>query len=239
MAKRTKQLGLPLKPKPTWGGVREGAGRKPSANPQLPHRSRADIDPHHPLHATLRVVRGLPNLRRKSAARIIRVAIMLGCERFGFRLVHYSIQSNHLHLIVEADDKKALARGLKGFQIRIARGLNRILGRKGRVFVDRYHARALETPREVRNCLAYVLLNQRRHAPRAHYAKGWIDPLSSGAAYEVWRRDLKLVPPEQEWTPVALPATWLLNKGWRRHGLLSPDERRSVGGFGAELDVPM
>jgi REP element-mobilizing transposase RayT len=221
----SQQMALPLKKRPIWGGAREGAGRKPNGpEPQLPHRARPSINPRHPLHATLRVVRGLPNMRTKRTARVIRVAIMLGAERFGFRLVHYSIQSNHLHLIVEADDKRALSRGLKGFQIRIARGINRLLGRHGRIFADRYHARPLATPREVRNAIAYVLLNQRRHSQRKRYPRGWIDPLSSGPVFRVWRRGTALIQ-GGEWTPTALPSTWLLHQGWRRHGLLVPDER--------------
>jgi REP element-mobilizing transposase RayT len=103
-------------------------------------------------------------LREHSLFVLVRQALAAGKRRFGFSLVHFSVQRDHLHLIAEASDGRALSRGVQGLAIRIARAVNRQLARKGRLFADRYHARALKTPREVRFALRYVLLNVRKHA---------------------------------------------------------------------------
>jgi REP element-mobilizing transposase RayT len=148
------------------------------------------------------------------------------CERKEFRLVHYSLQGDHAHLIVEATDRYALGRGMKVIGSRLARAVNRVFQRSGPVLADRYHVHVLKTPREVRNALAYVLLNARRHAAKAGQrlsrALG-IDPASSGRWFDGWRR-----PPPMSEEPamraVVRPHTWLLRKGWRCHGLVDPAE---------------
>jgi hypothetical protein len=129
------------------------------------------------------------------------------------------VQRDHVHLIVEADDRDALRRGVQGLAIRAARGVNRALGHRGRVWSDRYHARALETPREVRNAIAYVLLNRQKHAPEAR----GIDRCSSGPWFEGWRN--RREPPLED-SPVATPRTWLASVGWRRCGLIARERRR-------------
>ncbi len=135
-------------------------------------------------------------------------------------MVHFSVQGDHVHLIVEAHDKAALSSGLRGLSIRAARALNRGAGRSGPVWADRYHARALSTPREVRHALCYVLHNSRKHCRQVHS----LDPCSSARWFDGWRGhdplfDFAVDPP-----PVARPRTWLLTTGWRRHGLLRLDE---------------
>jgi REP element-mobilizing transposase RayT len=85
----------------------------------------------------LRVRRGLPSLRAHALFGRVRRALAQGRERFGFRLVHFSVQRDHLHLLVEAGDRRALSRGVQGLSVRIARAANGELGRKGRVFADR------------------------------------------------------------------------------------------------------
>ena len=148
----------------TWGGARQGAGRKrATARSNVSHLKRAPLDANHPVLVTMRVRRDVPNLRTQRPMAGVRLAFAGGRRRFGFRLVHFSVQGNHLHLIVEAADKRALSRGMQGLAIRLARRVNGALGRTGGMFADRYHARALGTPREVRNALAYVLLNRQRH----------------------------------------------------------------------------
>jgi REP-associated tyrosine transposase len=146
------------------------------------------------------------------------------CERGDFRLAHYSIQGNHAHLIVEADDRAALGRGMKALGARLARAVNRVFRRSGAVLADRYHVRVLRTPREVRNALAYVLLNSRRHAAKAGRALSRalrIDPASSGCWFDGWSRSAA----STTGTPsVSLPRTWLLSIGWKRYGLLEPSE---------------
>lgn len=169
---------------------------------------------------TAKLERGLPNLRRGAARELAWRALGAAKARYGVRLIHFSLQSNHVHVIVEARDEHALGRAMKGLCVRIARALNRVAQRQGRVFADRYHARPLRTPREVRYALAYTRLNARKHGARVH----GIDPCSSGAAFDGWRergaRALAgIVAP-----PVAAARTWLLRVGWRRHGLISTED---------------
>ena len=134
------------------------------------HRSRKPFLASQPCLITLKVVRGLPSLRKRRLVREIEAAFRAGNERADFRLVHDSIQRNHAHLLVEADDREALARGMTSLATRFALAINRVLGRTGRVLADRYHHRILTCPRQVRNALAYVLLNARRHAGRRRAA---------------------------------------------------------------------
>jgi REP element-mobilizing transposase RayT len=144
------------------------------------------------------------------------------CERSDFRIVQYSLQSNHVHLLVEADGREALARGMKSIGARLARAVNRIFGRRGPVLEDRFHARVLKTPREVHHALAYVLLNARRHLGKSAKPTDLIDPASSGRWFEGWHQPMRpevLDPPA-----VSRPRTWLLAVGWRRHGLVQRDE---------------
>ncbi len=117
-----------------------------------------------PLHVTLKVVGGLPSFRREAVAGVVRAAIAAGGHRGDFRVVHYNVLGDHLHFVVEAAGAMALARGMQGLTIRLARRLNVLLGRRGKLFAQRYHARPLRTPTEVRNAIRYVLLNGRHHA---------------------------------------------------------------------------
>jgi hypothetical protein len=150
---------------------------------------------------------------------VVERAIARASLREGFRLVHYSVQSNHLHLIVEAEDGAALSSGIKGFEIRIAHGVNKLLRRRGPVFADRYHARPLKTPRETRHAIAYVVMNgaHHRHTPG-------VDPFSSARCFDIWRSHSMVTLVPRHKVSVAWPETWLLDRGWMRHGLLSIDE---------------
>jgi len=148
----------------TWGGARSGAGRKPNGRRSgVSHLRRPAHAERHPLHVTLRIRAGLPALREHELFIEVRRALVAGRERFGFRLVHFSVQRDHLHLLAEAASRRALSRGVQGLSVRVARAVNRRLQRHGKVFADRYHARALKTPRSVRWALRYVLLNVRKH----------------------------------------------------------------------------
>jgi REP element-mobilizing transposase RayT len=171
------------------------------------------------------VRREVGGLRNKRCYRAIEKAFIAGCRREGFRVCHHSVQRNHIHLIVEARDSRALSRGIQGLSIRIARKLNRTLGRRGKVFADRYFARILRTPREVRNALGYVLNNAARHRfgkKRTGWQEYWFDPYSTASYFDGWRRkaSVRVVPTGP--LPMAEPETWLLRVGWRRHGLLVP-----------------
>ncbi len=154
----------------------------------------------------------------------------VGCTRPGFRLVHYSLKGNHAHLIVEAQDRHALGRGMMAIGARLARAVNRVGERTGRVLADRYHVRMLATPKEVRDALRYVL-NARHHAAKAiTKAKRIVrlDPASSGRWFDGWKRERIGTGREVTTPTLALPSpvararTWLLAVGWRRHGLLDP-----------------
>jgi putative transposase len=201
--RRPRQLALEFR---TWGGKRAGAGRKPrGARAGVAHRSRGEWTRPMPLHVTLRMAPHVYNLRSRRSFRVIEAALRIGGDRFNVRVIQFSVQGNHIHLLVEAPDRRALARAIQGFSIRVAKGLNRMMGRNGRVFDDRYHARVLRTPTEVRHAIHYVRDNARKHAAQRGetYAPDYVDPYSSAGA-----PDLAL-PPAQ---------TWLLRAGWKRGG---------------------
>ncbi len=230
MAQRTKKrprripVQLELRRR-SWGGVRRGAGRKAGPEPRTLHRSRPLLASRFPVHVTLRVDESLPDLRDEVLSPEIQQSLRDGKERDGFRLVHYCILTHHLHLIVEAPDAKTLTEGIRGLCVRLARCINRFAARQGRVLSDRYYARILRTPRQVRNCIAYVILTCRRHAQQ-HGRKlmsNWIDDCSSGRFFDGWR-DRRLRPLSDEQPTVAAPGTWLLRQGWRRWGLIRTDE---------------
>jgi REP element-mobilizing transposase RayT len=172
------------------------------------------------LHVTLRARADVGSLRGARLYPTIEAAIAAG-SRSVFRIVHFSVQGDHMHLIVEARDKTALSMGVRGLMIRVARALNRAAGRSGPVWADRYHARDLRSPREVRNALCYVLLNARKHGR----AVSDLDPRSSARWFEGWRDLDPVVVITAEPPPIVAPRTWLLSAGWRRHGLLRFDEK--------------
>lgn len=215
MARRL-QLSLPTRN--TWGGRREGAGRKPGPRPVVLHRARAQHKSRFPLHVTLRARAELGSLRRRGLFAAIEAAIRDG-SRADFRLAHFSVQGDHIHLIAEAHDKASLSTGIRGLMIRMARAINRAASRSGRVWADRYHCRQLCTPREVRNALAYVLLNARKHGRRT----AALDPCSSARWFDGWREHDALVDLGRDPPSVVAARTWLLGLGWRRHGLVRLD----------------
>ena len=145
-------------------------------------------------------------------------------DRLGVRLVQWAAQRDHLHLIVEPESEHALSRGVQGLCIRLAKHLNRAFGRRGGVFADRYHGVALRSPRQARNVLAYVLLNERHHAAgRGEQPSLGLDPCSSSPCFEGWTSPRPPTP--GPWTATVMPpATWLLRVGWRVHGLVDPIE---------------
>src|SRR5262245_56796239 len=162
--RRAAQMSLPFR---AWGGRRAGAGRPPRpGRPRVSHHRRPAHDPRMPVHVTLRATRGLPSLRGSAVFAAVRssLAVSSGTR---FRILQFSVQMDHLHLLVEAESTEGLARGCQGLGVRIARAVNRILGRRGTVWGDRYYARALSTPAEVRRALVYVLQNFRKHEPGA------------------------------------------------------------------------
>lgn len=174
----------------------------------------------------------LRNLRRGRVIYALRTCFRRERERLGFRLIHYSVQHDHWHLIVETHDRIALSRGMQRLNIRCAKALNRLAKRHGPVFRDRYHANPMRKPRIVRATLAYVLLNNRRHRSKWHQYLPK-DPLpdffSSGRHFDGWAQPPPKPPrPKADNDPtdddVVAPRTWLLRSGWLRHGLIRLDE---------------
>jgi REP element-mobilizing transposase RayT len=218
------------------GGKRRGAGRKPKgARAGSSHRARAELKARHPVHVTLRVLRAVGNLRRRCMYKAVREATLTTARRETFRIVHVSIQRDHLHLIVEAEDKKALAAGMQGFQISAARHLNAAVSRsrpgprrRGTVFPDRYHAEIITSPRQARHALRYTLGNWRKHredmvAPMSTWTIDWFSSAvmfpgwaEYGDAHFLWR-----APGTYEPLIVYQPRTWLLREGWKRSGAIS------------------
>ncbi len=223
--RQPQQPALPFKAQ--HGGRRTGAGRKPKGDRAgVAHTPRAPLAARFPTHVTAKLRENLPALRRKDAYAALRAAFARGCDRNGFRLVHYAVLNDHLHFVVEASDRSTLSRGIQGLLIRVARTLNRLWARRGPVFADRYHDRILKSPREVRNALVYVLGNARRHAAagRMTAVPQAIDTFTSAPWFDGFREALVVrnLPAER---PVTLARTWLLSTGWRRHGLLAALER--------------
>ncbi len=216
MAKRLpRQLELGLE-KPKHGGARKGAGRPRRSTESVPHVRRPDVSERHPLHVTLRMRREVWNLRSQRAFRCVRHALAAEQAPGRLRIAHYSVQGNHMHLVVEADDRAMLSRRMQGFSIRLAKRINRLMGRtRGRVLAERYHARTLRTPTEVRNVLRYVLRNHEKHSAQAGRVGIAIDPFSSAPWFEHWR-----VPPNAKSTPAtgppptSAPTSYLLKTGW-------------------------
>jgi hypothetical protein len=229
--KRTSQLSLELKIPVRWGGAREGAGRKAATRPRVWHRERPEFPESNPGLVTMRVRSDVPSLRSARFVLEFERSLREMLVRNAFRVTHYSIQHDHVHLLIESDGAVALSNGIKSLGARLARAVNRVFDRQGAVLDGRYHHRALGTPREVRAALAYVLLNSRKHSGASAGAR--IDPASSGRWFDGWINPIPSAPR----SAVAGARTWLLRAGWRRHGLIRSDEipglRRSITGGAA------
>src|SRR5260221_9509769 len=177
--RRERQLELPLR---SWGGKREGAGRRVPASKRagVSHKARPRFEKPAAVHVTLRVADYVWNLRSRRAFRLIEQCLADALGRFGLRVIQFSVMGNHLHMIVEADSSEALSRGMQGLNIRIAKALNRMMQRKGAVFADHFHSRVVRTPSELVNAIAYVLGNYAHHFGGAvaadRYSSSGLDP---------------------------------------------------------------
>jgi REP element-mobilizing transposase RayT len=198
---------------PRRGGVRKGAGRKPKG-------ARAGVEHHprvcpgdRPLHVTVRMRRHVYHLRSRRCFTQLAHAFGGGRDRFGFRLVHFAVMGNHIHLLCEADDARALGRGMKGLGVRIARRLNKVMNKRGAVLEDRYHSRSLATPREVRHALVYLRENARRHGLDADVPHQLRQSVAPDGCALAGAQEL-----------VVAPRSWLLRGGWRK-SLSDPPSR--------------
>jgi len=217
---KTATAQLEFKRHAGWGGRRMNAGRHPKGEQAgVSHATRPQHQAAHPVHVTLRALAVVGCLRDCPVFNALFDALA-AASTDAFRVAHFSIQENHLHLIVEAHDRHTFVRGMQGLAIRTARAINRAIGRKGKVWADRYHARELRTPREVRNALVYVLQNWKKTVPGAEH----LDSCATGFWFDGWKG------PRPRWSltsqppPVRAARTWLLTTGWRRHGLIGFDE---------------
>lgn len=196
---RQKQLSLAF---PRRGGKQPGAGRPRTRDypgvigTLVPHLARKSFASPRAVHVTQRLRPGVGYLRKQGLAQVVLRAFRDAADLNGMRIAHYSVQGSHLHLVVEAEDATALSRGMQGLCVRIARRLNRHLGRRGGVFADRYHASVLESRRQVANAVRYVVHNYRHHA-REYLPADWHDEYAT-----------------REARPLAEPRVWLLRVGW-------------------------
>jgi REP element-mobilizing transposase RayT len=228
--KRHIQLSLEQarKPEPgVHGGWRPNAGRKKKLG-AVSHSTRPLFPARFPQHVTLRIANDVESIAREFLMKTIRACIR-AAHKPSFRIVEFNVLANHIHLITEATDKRCLATGVQGFEVRIARRLNFALKRSGKLFAHRYHATYLRTPTQTRHALRYVLLNRKHHAIEKEFSKTWFDPYSSAAWFDGWASPLRV---NMRWqadlvdmeSPTAKPTTWLLATGWKRNGLLRLDD---------------
>ena len=191
---------------------------------------REEFKPYHPLHVVMRVAPDVRSLRRRKMYKAIREATITAAMRERFRIVHVSLQRSHVHMLVEAEHKAALARGMQGFEISAARNINTALGdgvrrRRGKVFADRYHVEVIRSPTQARHAIRYVLGNWRRHGEdREGLPSTWrVDPFSTAILFPEWQelQDQPWMWPMREtYDPLVVfrPRTWLLSEGWKRGG---------------------
>jgi REP element-mobilizing transposase RayT len=187
------------------------------------------------VHVVLRAVGAVGNLRRRCVWQALREATLTTARREDFRIVHVSLKRTHVHLIIEADSKAALAAGMQGFQISAAKHLNAAISkgrpgprRRGTVFPDRYHADIIKSPTQARHTLSYVMNNWRKHEEdRTQPVSSWtIDWFSTAAMFPGWAEYgdepfLWRGPPTYDPLVVYQPRTWLLREGWRKAGPIS------------------
>lgn len=231
----SEQRELFAAPGPKRGGKRRGAGR-PAKGERAgeSHKARPEFLARHPVHVVLRVEQAVGALRRRVVYQAIRQATRVAARRDDVRIVHVSIQRTHLHLLVEASGKHALATGMQGFQISAAKRLNAAISkgrpgprRRGRVFADRYHAEVITSPTQAHHTLSYVINNWRKHHEDRGEARSWsFDRYSTASQFPGWAEDgdaaFALLQPDLfEPLVVHLPRTWLLCEGWRKAGPIS------------------
>jgi len=205
------------------GGFRPGAGRKKSGKKLGgPHRQRPALSSATPVHCSLRTVKSVPRLRQRRVYDAIRRVLVRFLGQLGFRIVHLSIQHNHLHFLVEAASKARLTSGMQSLAINLARAINKVFRRIGKVFAFRYHATQVKTDRYARNVLAYVLNNWRHHNEDRR-TNAAFDVYSTALSFEGWTIKLEK-PRNYDPLPVSPPRTRLLKSDWELYGRLVPTE---------------
>ena len=216
------------------GGKRRGAGRPTKrTRPSERHKVRPRLRASEPVHVTVRVLPAIGWLRKHDMFLAIREATICILKNENMRIVHMSIQGTHLHMIVEAESRLSLAKGMQAFLVSAAKQINRVYRertgdkRRGSVFADRYHARIMRSPREVRNCIAYVLNNWRHHGEdKKAIARRWkVDPYSSAIGFVGWKERADEPfrwrgPASYQQLIVWEPRSFLLTTLWKQHGMI-------------------
>ena len=195
MRRHPRQLSLRFHPR---GGARAGAGRKAAYGVAgVSHHGRPRFARLLPVHVTVRMARHVYNLRSVRAFSVVARALAVAADRFGVTITQFSVQGNHMHLVVEAPDTAALSRAMQGLSIRVAKGLNKMMHKRGRVLADRFHAHVLRTPTEARHAALYVRNNRRKHLTElgVTLASSYVDPLDA------------------QTVALPRPRTWLLRAG--------------------------
>jgi REP element-mobilizing transposase RayT len=208
---------------------RRGAGRnRKRARRRVPHRTRPFLDGRTPVHITLRMLPAIATLRKRDQHRAIRMALAVTAARSALRICQYSVQANHVHLIAEPNDRATLTSGMISFKTSCARRLNRAQERRGRVFADRYHARQLRSPEQVRRALVYCLNDWRRHGEDLRHPEWRTDRFSSADFFDGWSELVGWHGPPGP-IPVVPAEMSRLTTGWLRHGAIDPIEVPGLG----------
>jgi putative transposase len=214
MTPRKPQMKLDFRRRRKDGRLAKKPGPKPKRfKTDVPHRTREDVEARFPVHVSLRVTPEVARLRTRKAYQAVRGALRLCAARSDYRVVQICIQETHIHALVEAESKDALARGMQGFEVSVAKRLNKAMGRKrGKVFAHRYHAETIKTPTQARNTLVYLFNNWKKHRVDGPWR---IDPWSSAAQFQGWATPHGYAPPREP-LPVVSAQSWLLREGWAR-----------------------
>jgi hypothetical protein len=223
--RKSPQLELFAKRKRPRGAAPLGRRVRPERVGFVSHLTRPEHDGRHPMHLTMRRVRLAPSFREERIYRAI-LAELADAKRRGTRVLHYSAQHDHLHIMLEGGNRAELGKKMRTLVSRIALAVNRAAHRRGQLFGDRYHRHDLTTPREVRNALRYILFNTRKHAKEG---QGYdpLDAMSSTPWFEHWSpgrapEPERVADARARWwpggSPTSRPRTWLAEKGWLRAG---------------------
>lgn len=136
------------------GGRRPGSGRKRIHSRGVAHRTREVVTGRTPLHINFKFRK---TIRNKHALKLLKRALLKARSQ-GLCVIHFSLQSNHIHLIVEAQSNQILTKGMRSLTVTFAKGLH-----LGRIQVGRYHLHVLKSIQETRHAVRYVLFNKQKH----------------------------------------------------------------------------
>lgn len=140
----------------------KGAGRPAIHDRGIRHIARDKVTKHTSLHLTIKIERLKAGLRNKDVLKQLHDSIKKA-RKIGLRVIHYTLEFDHVHLLVEVDSNQQLAKGMQSFGISFSKGINKIKAQVGKVFKTRYHFRKLKSPNEIKNVIFYILGNSLKH----------------------------------------------------------------------------